>query len=188
MFSLKSLTGPSPLVLQELSIDKNAEKGKKYVTIRARKAGIIAWLLGVLQIDNNTIFEVYKDHIRFTVGDLTGRHIQIYPLASISVASSGYFKPILTLVIGAILGAIGLYGVLSDGINIVTIIFMLASVLMIYYYFKQQTLQVGVIPHSGIGPSMAFKSSIIEGVDITPYQACEVIEIINDLILHQQRK
>ncbi len=160
--------GTSALALKELKIDLEASSGY-YVRVIGRKSGLLSWFLSIVGIDTTTIFEVFQDHISFEEGSLSGRIKTTIPLASVSCSSSGYFKPIIYLVIGIPLLAV-------FGLGIIPII----------YYFLRKSLLVSVTSHSGVVAAIAFKRSIIEGVKVNATQADEIIDIINQLVLKKQ--
>lgn len=170
MHQLATLVGPAALAVKELHIDPEGNEGS-YVRISGRKSGLADFFLSLIKIDTTTTFEVFEDHIKFTEGNLSGRVTTVLPLSAISSSSSGYFKPVLYLVIGFPL--IAVFGL---------------GLLLIIYYFLHKTLLVTTESHSGATAAIAFKRSVVEGVKVEKEQAEEIIEIINQLTLKQQRK
>ena len=170
MHQFATLVGPSALAVKELKIDHEGTNGL-YVKIVGRKSGLIDWFLNLIKIDTTTVFEVFEDHIRFTEANLSGRMTTVLPLSALSSSSSGYFKPILYLVLGVIL--LPLFGL---------------GIIFLIYYFLHKSLVVTATSHSSISAAIAFKRSVIEGIKVDQQQAEEIIRIINHLVLHQQRK
>ena len=170
MHQLATVVGPSALALKQMTIDHEGTDNL-YVRIVGRKSGLIDWILSLLKIDTTTIFEVYGDHIKFTEGNLSGRTTTIIPLSAVSSSTSGFFKPIVYLIIGIPL--IALYGL---------------GLIFIIMYFLHKALLVSTQSYSGSIAAIAFKRSVIEGVRISQEQAEEVIEIINQLTLEAQKK
>ena len=96
MHSLAMSAGNSALVLKEFSINYD---GPEYVHIVARKSGLLSWLLTMIGIDATTIFRVYADRIEFEKGGLSGKLNTTIPLSSVSIASCGYTKPFILMVL-----------------------------------------------------------------------------------------
>jgi len=170
MHQLATVVGTAALALKTLKIDREPEDGC-YVRIVGRKSGLVDWFLNLIKIDSTTVFEVYADHIKFTEANLSGRITSVFPLTAISSSASGYFKPILYLVLGVPL--IACFGL---------------GLILIIYYFLHKTLVVTTTTHSGQGAAIAFKRSVVEGVKIDQQQAEEIISIINELVLYQHKK
>jgi len=167
MHTLATLIGPAALAVKELSITPEGKDGR-YVRIVGRKSGLIDWFLSIIKIDSTTEFEVFEDHIKFTQANLSGRTTSVIPLSSISSLSSGYFKPIIYILLGIPL-------LLCFGLGIIFLI----------YYFLHKSLIITATAHSSDGASIAFKRSVVEGVKIEENQAEEIIDIINKLVLAQ---
>lgn len=165
MHSFATAVGPAALATKEFVIDENGEGGR-YVRIVGRKSGLVDWLLSLMGIDTTTVFEVYSDHIRFTQANFSGRVTTLLPMSSVSATSSGYFKPVLYLILGVPL-------ILAFGLGLILII----------YYFLHKTLSISVLTHSGSGAVIAFKRSVIEGIKVDESQAQRVTNIINHLTL-----
>ncbi len=85
-----------------------------------------------------------------------------------STTSSGFFKPLLYLVLG------------------IPLVPVLIGVVFIVYYFLHQSLMISVQAHSGGLAMIAFKRSVIEGVKVEQGQAEHVVRIINHLVLQQR--
>lgn len=185
MHSLAMVLGQAALVLKEFQV---SGEGPEYVHIKARKAGLFAWILTALGVDVTTDFRVYADRIEFQEASLSGRIQTVMPLSAISIAMTGYTKPFGWLASAIIILGFLLY--LSIGINsiipgIIGIILFLALILL---YFIRKTLMINVVSNSSWPILICFKRSIIEGVNIDYEQAQIVIDIINQLLMQQTRK
>lgn len=159
MHSLAMTLGQHALVLKEFSINN---QGPEYVHIVARKGGLIAWLLTMLGIDATTTFRVFADRIEFEEGSLSGKLSTTMPLRSISIATCGYTKPFLYIVLAIVMVmlAIPTFGI--------TLIF---AGLFIFGYFYHKALVISAVSHSGWSAAICFKRSVIEGVKIEYEQA-----------------
>jgi hypothetical protein len=169
MHQIATMVGPAALAVKEMEIDPQGANGR-YVRIVGRKSGLIDWFLSLIKIDSTTVFEVYEDHIKYTEANLSGRTTTVLPMTAISASSSGYFKPILYLILG------------------IPLIVVLIGIIMVIYYFLHKSLMVTTVSHSGTMAAIAFKRSVVEGVKVDQEQAEEIIEIINKLTLQANKK
>lgn len=176
MHSLAMTLGTSALVLKEFSVNK---EGPEYVHIVARKSGLISWLLTMIGIDATTTFRVFADRIEFEAGSLSGKLHTTMPLRSISIATCGYTKPFILLVLGGIcvLAAFATFGLT-----------LLLAALFFLFYFLNKALLISVVSNSSWPASICFKRSVIEGVNVEYEQAQEAITLINELTLAQASK
>lgn len=181
--------GNRALALKEFRIDYN---GPKYVHIVARASGLISWLLTLMGIDITTVFDVYADRIEFQQGSLSGRIQTVLPMRSISIASTGYTKPILLFVIAFLFFVIGIVAAipcLANGFASAGFILpWIIAFVCIIFYFLNKSLLISVVSNSSWPASICFKRSIIEGVKIEEEKAQEVINIINQLLMQQTSK
>lgn len=182
MKALSLLAARSALVLKEVTIDEN---GPLYVRIVGRKPGLIAWILNMLQIDTTTIFEVYWNRILFEEGSLFGRLKQNIPMKKVCNLGTGYTKPFHWFLLSILFTIGGIYSLFaardSDFSALAFLPFLIALVFLFCYIFGK-TMILYVFPSSGIGASVLFKRSLIEGVKITEEDAERVTNIITYLI------
>lgn len=176
MHSLAMTVGRTALVLKEFKINYD---GPEYVHIVARKAGLIAWLLTLCGIDVTTIFNVYRDRIEFKEGSLSGTLQTVMPLRSISIASTGYTKPILLL-------ALAIFFVIAAPFTLG--LTLILAILCVIFYFLHKSLLITVVSNSSWPAAICFKRSVIEGVKIEYTHAQEVINIVNQLLMQQNIK
>ena len=165
MHTLATFLGPAALATKEFRSSTNPEDGV-YVKIVGRKSGIIDWVLSLIGVDSTTTFEVMRDHIRFTTANFSGAMTTFIPMHSIANTSTGYFKPVLYLIIG-----------------IITLPVFFVGLIPIIYYFLHKTLMISTQDNSGFATLIAFKPSVIEGLKIGPKDAQKVVGIINKLVL-----
>lgn len=160
MHSIAAILGPSALATKEFWYSTTPEDGK-YVRIVGRKSGLVDFFLSLLGIDSTTVFEVYRDHIRFKTSNLSGSTTMMIPMTSVSNTASGYFKPFIYFVIGIPL--LPMFGL---------------GLIPIIYYFLHKSLMVSVTSHSADLAAIAFKRSVIEGVKVEQGDADKVVKII----------
>ncbi len=176
MLSLARTIGNNALVLKEFSINR---EGPEYVHIVARKSGLISWILTTMGIDSTTTFRVFADRIIFEEGSLSGNLSTTMPLRSISIATCGYTKPFIYILLTIIM---------TLATFLIFPLFILLAGLFLFLYFHNKALVVAVVTNSGWPASVCFKSSIIEGVEIKYEQAKDAVNIINELILLQANR
>jgi len=172
MSSFASAAARSALVVKEVKIN---EAGPQYVHIVARKAGVIGFLLSILGIDSTTTFDVYADKLDFSQGSLSGYVKSSMPLSKMTVATGGFVKPFVELIIAILLifpGALFTLGISA-----------IIGVLLIIHYFLSKTLVVQVVASSGWDATICLKRSVIEGVEINQDMADKIVDIIKDLVM-----
>ncbi len=177
MHKFAMFMGRSALVVKELTINRN---GPQYVRIRARKGGLVAWLLARLGIDTTTVFDVYENRVEFSEGSLSGRMSQMIPISHVSLLGTGFLKPILLFVWGVVFLLAGV-SVMGDTI-IGGLFAMLLGIGAFALYFFRRTLVLYAVSTSGAGAILIVKRSLIENVNLTPENAGEIVGIMTQLI------
>ena len=172
MSSFASAAARSALVVKEIKLN---ESGPQYVHIVARKAGVIGFLLSVLGIDATTTFDVYADKLEFSQGSLSGYVKSCMPLSKMTVATGGFVKPFVELIIAILLIFPG--SIFTIGISAIIGIFF------IIHYFLSKTLVVQVVASSGWDATICLKRSVIEGVEINQATADRIVDIIRALVM-----
>jgi len=200
MFNLAALIGPAALATKEFTVHPQGSADGLYVRIVGRKSGLLAWLLSLLRIDSTTVFEVYQDRIVFKSANLSGATNTTIPLASVCLTASGFFKPVLYLVVAMLIGIPSVLGLLfsllagmatrsSDVLSVLGCmhLFILGfCAVLVWLYFLRKTLLVSIQAHSGTLIAIAFKRSVMEGVSVEEEDAERVISLVNQLLLGQQ--
>ena len=172
MSSFASAAARSALVVKEIKLN---ESGPQYVHIVARKAGIFAFLFSILGIDSTTTFDVYADKLEFSQGSLSGYLKSCMPLSKMTVATGGFVKPFVELIIAILLifpGALFTFGITA-----------IIGIFMIIHYFLSKTLIVEVVASSGWAATICLKRSVIEGVEINQATADRIVDIIRALVM-----
>lgn len=167
MSSLASTAAKSALVVKEFKI---SEQGPQYVHIVARQAGMVSFILSILGIDSTTVFDVYEDRLEFIEGSLSGRLTTCMPLSSVSIATAGFVKPFMWLIIGIV--------TLPVCIGIIPIV----------AYFLSKSLVVNVDSNGSSSITICLKRSVIEGVEINEAAAFKIVDRIKELTLRQTVK
>jgi len=167
MSSLASAAAKSALVVKEIKIN---DEGPHYVHIVARQAGVLAFLLSIIGIDSTTIFDLYEDRLEFIEGSLSGRLTTVMPLSAVSIATSGFVKPFIHLILGILLlpVCIGIFFIIS--------------------YYLSKSLVVSIDSNGSSSITICLKRSVIEGVNMDENTAYAIVQRIKDLTLAQTAK
>ena len=168
------------LVVTQFKVRKN---GPVYVDIKGRKAGILSWILSWIGVDPYTTLRVTDTRVELSEGSLSGRIMHTIPLSTVCNLGAGYSKPFVLLVIGVLTLLLAICCVFSDDIpGGVAVPNLLVAGLCFLFYCLKKTLTLFFVPPSGVGASVGFKRSVIEGVNIDERQAFEIIGIVTELI------
>ena len=180
------LFGARALVVKEWKVDPNAAIP---VCIKGRKAGIVAWLLSLLGFDTTTTFELHGNHVSLAEGSLAGQIREIVPLTGACNIGTGYLKPFgyIAAALGCFLWA--LISMFNDNASGWAAAWQLVlAVGFVVLFFLNKCMVLYVIPVSSSPIQIAFKRSVIEGVDVDASSARKVIHIIVDAIMCSVRK
>lgn len=178
MHKLALAASRGALVVKELIINRT---GPLYLKLVARRAGIIAFLLSLLKIDATTTLIVQGNRIEFTQGSLSGQMKEMIPLSSVSNLGTGFFKPILLLVYAVVAFVLAI-GCLCSDLRIVGLPLLLLAVVCVVAFFLKKTLVLFIIPGSSVGVTIAFKRSVIEGVNVGEAEARQIVELLTYLV------
>lgn len=180
------LFGMQALAVKEWRVDENADVK---VHIKGRKAGLISWFLNFLKIDATTILELRSNQVSLSDGSIAGQIKEIVPLTGTCNLGTGYLKPF-----GYIIAAIGcflwaLYGMASDNVSGFWVLLQIcAAIGFVAAYFLNKCMIIYVTPDSGSSIMIAFKRSLIEGVDVDENAAAKVIKLMSDSAIHATSK
>ncbi len=151
------ILGPA-LVLKQFSTD--AYSGRVYVV--GRQPGFMGWLLSAMGVDANTELTVTPTEVSFRQSSLFGETVTVCPTSRVACASAGYAKPVEYLIIA--------------GLTAVTVII---PIVMIILFFLEKRMFVMVETTGGGSFAIAFKRSLIEGVEVNQEKAKEVLQILH---------
>lgn len=180
------LFGARALVVKEWKVDPDAAIP---VVIKGRKAGFISWLLSLLGFDTTTTFELHRNHVSLSEASLAGQIREIVPLTGACNIGTGYLKPFLYIIaaIGCIFWAL-VYGLNEHASGVAVVWQLILAVGFIIMYFLNKCMVLYVIPISSSPIQIAFKRSVIEGVNVDVHSAKEASDIIVDAIMGSVRK
>lgn len=176
MLTAAGSLGRSALVVKEFTVN---QEGPHYVHVVARRGGIINWLLTLCGINTTTTLDIYEDRVLFEHGSLSGKLKSCMPLSAMSVASGGFFKPVIYLFWAFVffIAAFFTYGIT-----------LLLTIGFVVWYHLDKSLLVQVVSSSSWDATICFKRSVIEGVDVDYDKAIQVVDILNKLVMRQTAK
>lgn len=155
------ILGPA-LVLKQFQTDPYS--GRVYVV--GRQPGFMGWLLSVMGVDANTELTVMPTEVTFRQASLFGETVTVCPVNRIACVSAGYAKPVEYLIIA--------------GATAFTVII---PIVMLILFFLEKRMFI-MVQTTGSGSfAIAFKRSIIEGVEVNQEKAKEVMQILHRNIM-----
>lgn len=183
------------LVLKEWRAgEKPVDKSGHYVRISGRQAGVIAWVLALLNVDPVTTIRVNTERVEFSQASLSGMASRMIPLEGICSTFYGYHKPwksSVALFFFLSWLSVALATVLTRSVpgRLLGTLVALAvcGLVAALYYFLSRTLTLGFVELSGVASAIQFKRSVIENVDVDEDQARYICEITQFLIESHRR-
>ena len=177
---LAVLFGVRALAVKEWHVDENAPSK---VIIEGRKAGLIGWFLSLLRIDSTTRFELKGNYVTFLEGSLAGQINEIVPLTGTCNLGTGYLKPFSYIIAAGFCFVWFVLGLFNNSVGGIWVFLRLVmSVGLVVLYFLNKCMVFYVIPDSNSPVMIAFKRSIIEGVDVDEDSVNKVIRIMSSSI------
>ncbi|MBK9260293.1 MAG: hypothetical protein IPM54_10700 [Polyangiaceae bacterium] len=155
------ILGPA-LVLKQFSTDQYS--GRVYVV--GRQPGFMGWFLSAIGVDANTELTVTPGEVTFRKASLFGETVTVCPVTRVACVSAGYAKPVEYLLLA--------------GMLVWTVI---VPIVMLILFFLEKRMFVMVETTGGGAFAMAFKRSIIEGVEVNEEKAKEVVQILHRNIM-----
>jgi len=163
----------NPYVIKKWQITEIAGVDQNNIEIEGRAGGLLSWLMSKVGISPTVKVEIGAERIRFAEGSLAGNAHRIIPLENISSTFYGYAKPWKEALLIAIVLGIPTFGI--------------GVILAIVYYFLNKSMTVGFVEVSGVVNAIAFKRSVIEGINVDENQAQQVAELTQKLIDARRR-
>lgn len=173
--------GMRALVVKEWHVDPNASSK---VLIKGRKGGVIDWLLNLLGLDSTTVFELTGSQVSLSEGSLAGQIKEIIPLTGTCNLGTGYLKPFGYIIAALVCFFWAICGMCDDYSNGLWVFFRLvAGIGFVVMYFLNKSMVLYVIPDSGSNIMIAFKRSVIEGIEVNEEAADKVVKILSDSVI-----
>ncbi len=151
------ILGPA-LVLKQFATDQYS--GRAYLV--GRQPGFMGWFLSAIGVDANTELTINPNEVSFRQSSLFGETVTVCPVTRVACVSAGYAKPVEYLLIA--------------GLLVWTVIIPLVMVVL---FFLEKRMFIMVETTGGGSFAIAFKRSIIEGVEVNQDKAKEVIQILH---------
>lgn len=178
--------GMQSLVVKEWHVNPDADTK---VLIKARKGGLVDWLLNLLGLDSTTVFRLDGNHVSLSEGSLAGHVKEIVPLTGTCNLGTAYLKPfgyIIAAIVCFLMAFMGMCDDRANGFWIMSQLF--AGIVSIILYFLNRCMVLYVIPDSGSSIMIAFKRSVIEGVDVDEKAAMKVVNLMSDSVIGATRR
>jgi hypothetical protein len=196
---------PPVLVLKRFRVNEAATDGV-LIDISGRPKGLVAWLLNVLRLDDETRMQVTATTLSIRRASLQGQNLTAIPLTQVGSTSCGFRKPLGLLAIGIFIAASGLLSLLGTLLGaaisrrssfggggdmaeslMVALVLLIVAALFILAYFlrKEMVMAVGDNTTSRL-VGLTFRPSVIEGVSVDINRVTRAIELLNRRVLEAQ--
>ncbi len=176
-------SGPT-LVLRKFKINEPPAENV-LIEIAGRAEGIIGWLLTTLGLDAETALKVTDTEISIKSSSLQEQLHRVVPLESVSSTHCGYSKPIIFMIIGAVVIMGGILGGIA-GSGSTFLVGLLLGLSFIIAYWLQKKIILILETSGGMVLGLAFSRSVIENVSIDMEQALSAINVINKYVVKSQ--
>lgn len=157
-------------------------EGSPAVLIEGRPSGLVSWILTSAGLETLTVFMVTDKHIRVRRASLSGESHQVVPTTAVSSTECGYSQPIALFIGAAIAALLSLLWALyahSTAVFTVGLFIALACTLV---YLLQRKVFITVETTGGDHFGVAFKPSVIEGVNVNLPKALQAVARINAIV------
>jgi hypothetical protein len=205
---------PPVLVLKRFRLDEKPTDGV-FVDISGRPKGLVAWLLGVLRLDDETRLQLTATSLSIRRASLQGQNLTVVPLGRVGSTLCGFRKPLGFLAIGLFFAVSGLLSLLKALLGAVTsgsnrsssnpfgpafsprddsaqafawaVVTLVVAALFILAYYLQRQMVIAVGDNTAQGRfGLTFKPSVIEGVTVDINRVTRATELLNRKVLEAQ--
>lgn len=178
----REVGGPA-LALTRFRINESASDGP-LLEIAGRRGGLMGWLLTSLGIDIETSLVLHQRELSFKSTSFFSKTISLVPLTRVASTHCGHVKPFIPLVLAimSFLGGSIIFLNERDLSGAWMASFAVGVIALLVYKFGQKVM-LSVETTGGKLLALAFKRSIIEGVNFDLDRALEVVEILNRQVL-----
>lgn len=188
-----AILGETELVLQKLNINrKPARADLPHVEISGRRAGIIGYLLTLLDLSPKVTLTANPKEVRKTTLSLHGRATELIPLsANVSLRAESQrsliwmVAAIFSLTVGVAAGLLmaNQPGFFQPFLN--ALAWLVAAVFYLFCYYRSHTFQMSI--HGSMRAGVSFKPSVIEGRMVQFPEVDEATEALLECI-HESRR
>jgi hypothetical protein len=175
------------------------------VDISGRPKGLVAWILNVLRIDDETRLQLTATTLSIRRASLQGQNLTVLPLSEVGSTLCGFRKPLGLLAIGlffAVSGVMSLLGGLLGAAvsrssfgrsndaaqsTVWTLVLLIIAALFIVAYFLRKEMVIAVGDNSTSHMTgLTFMPSVIEGVSVDINRVIRATDILNRRMLEAQ--
>lgn len=200
-------TLPPVLVLKRFRVSETPSDGT-FIDISGRPKGLVAWLLGVLRLDDETRLQLTATTLSIRRASLQGQNLTVIPLGRVGSTLCGFRKPLGFLAIGLFLAVSGVmsavgnllglvgqaasrrsFGGSSDSTAslVVAVVVLIIAAVFVLAYFLQKEMVIAVGDNAAQGRvGLTFKPSVIEGVTVDINRVTRAMELLNRKVLEAQ--
>jgi len=197
------ISGPT-LVLRKFIVNETPSDSM-FIYIEGRKSGLIAWLLTLAGIDEDTILQASDREVIFKSSSLFGSLHHVVPLPSISSAHCGYSNPMGYIILAVIFIIVGLWGAFLTfasydtlwdlgmvhdpfpQLRILILGLVIGIVFLIVYWLSRKITMV-IETSGGMTLGLNFKRSVIENVPVNIDKTLNAVSILNKKVVESQLK
>jgi hypothetical protein len=184
--TIRAGTRRASLVLRSFEVHCTPQPpGQPLVEIVGRPAGIIAFVLTVLQLQPQTKLSVTDSGIDYETASLLGELKKFIPLSRVASMTAGLHKPVGYLIIAGVLFLLGAFFSIQSASSIPLIAALLVSAILLVGYFVSKSILFEIKSNAGIEISLCFRPGVVEGAPVDADKALAAAAIIRDLILER---
>lgn len=178
--------GNGPGVLGPILVLRRFEvttEGSPAVLIEGRPSGLVSWILTSAGLETLTVFMVTGEQIRVRRASLSGESHHVAPTTDVSSTQCGYSQPFVLLIVGAIAALFSFLWALYAHSTAAFTGGLLVALVCALIYALQRTMFISVETTGGDRFGVAFKPSVIEGVNVNLPKALQAVARINAIVI-----
>ncbi len=178
----------SALVLKRFTVNRDAQPGEDCVCVIGRQAGLIAFILSIMNVDPLTKLKCSDERIQVVTSSFFGQQSMTIPTAAIAGIVGGYQKPKALLV--AICLVLVASGAMSGGAESVIpfAVGLGISLVLFVAYILNKEMSLFVQNGGDHMWGLKFKRSVIENVPVDVASVNEAVALINSKVLAARRE
>jgi hypothetical protein len=147
---------------------------------------MIAFVLTVLQLEAQTVFNATISGIEYESASLFGRTRKFVPLSRVASMTVGVHRPIGYMIAAGILMLLGVTSAIEAGSSIPLIVLVVFAIVLVIAYFLGNSVLFEISSNAGREISLRFKPGVLENVPVDLRKALDAAAVIRDLILGKE--
>lgn len=175
------------LVLRQFEVT-NDPKSENLVRIVGRPEGLIAWLLAIVGLDDETSIQVSRSKIEFQIASLFGQTTRFVPLTSVASTSCGYWKPFHLIFVALLFFLVGVISIAFEEGFVILSICILISAFCLFLYSITKQMMISIETNGSTVMGFKFKRSLIENVAVDISKVTSAINAINQAVVESQSR